>query len=68
MAKGLKVQCCDCAKELTKDLIALNQKLNGRSVGYYYCLECLAQALNISEEILEAKIDMFKEQGCALFK
>lgn len=35
---------------------------------YYYCFECLAQYLEVDVEVLFAKLEEFKEDGCQLFQ
>lgn len=60
--------CANCTSFLKKDHVALNQKLLGRNINQYLCLECLAEYLNSSVDDLLVKIEEFKEQGCVLFK
>lgn len=61
--------CISCFKEnLEKDTIALNKKLLGKNVEHFYCLDCLADYLNVTVEDLLDKIEEFKEEGCELFK
>ena len=58
-----------CGKEhLTKNEIALTKKLIDRDTKVFYCINCLAEYLEVDVEILIAKIKEFKEQGCDLFK
>ena len=33
-----------------------------------YCIDCLAEYLEVTTEELAAKIEEFKEEGCTLFK
>jgi hypothetical protein len=63
----MKKHCCECEKTVKKIEIALSQKLLGRSIEVFYCIECLAEFLDCSREDLQVKIQEFKEQGCALF-
>lgn len=61
--------CYACGKEkLTKDEIALTRKLLGRNITAFYCLDCLAEQLDVSTEELQARIEFFKDEGCTLFK
>ncbi len=61
--------CVSCFKEnLEKDTIALNKKLLGKNIDHFYCLECLADYLNVTVDDLLDKIEEFKEEGCELFK
>lgn len=65
----MKVNCVSCFKEnLEKDTIALNKKLLGKDIEKYYCMDCLADFLNVTVEELFDKIEEFKEEGCDLFK
>ena len=63
----MKCRCCVCGNEVVKDVKALNKKLISKKVKEFFCLHCLADYLNTSEEALEEKIEEFKEEGCALF-
>ena len=61
--------CYVCGKEsLSKDEIGLTKKIINKKSTVFYCLHCLAEYLEVTEEELLAKIDEFKEEGCALFK
>lgn len=65
----MKVNCVSCFKEnLNKDTIALNKKLLGKNIEKFYCMDCLANFLNVTVEELFDKIEEFKEEGCELFK
>lgn len=65
----MKKKCYLCGKEhLTKNEIALTKKLIDRDTRVFYCINCLAEYLEVDVEILIAKIEEFKEQGCDLFK
>lgn len=59
--------CTDCGVALKKDEVALSQKMIGRQITKFYCLDCLAVILDCGVEDLVIKIQEFKEQGCALF-
>lgn len=59
--------CIDCVKSLSKDEVALSQKMLGREIAEFYCIDCLAEHLECDRDDLEVKIQEFKEQGCALF-
>ena len=43
-------------------------KLLGKDIREYYCIECLAAYLEVTPEDVKDKIEMFKEDGCELFK
>lgn len=61
-------KCYVCGKELTKNEIGLTKKLIDRGATRFYCLACLAEYLEVTEDELLAKIEEFKEEGCTLFK
>ena len=65
---GKSVKCYLCEAKLSKNEIGLNKKINGRKVTRFYCIECLANHLEISVNDLLAKIEDFKLQGCTLFE
>jgi biotin operon repressor len=67
MTARKKKHCCECERQLEKDEIALSQKLLGRDADEYYCIDCLAEYLECTQEALKTKIQEFKEQGCTLF-
>ena len=60
--------CYVCRKELSKNEIGLTKKLIDKKANKFYCLTCLAEYLEVTEEELLAKIEEFKEAGCTLFK
>lgn len=60
--------CYVCGKEnLSKDEIGLTRKLLGREATQFYCLNCLAESLEVDTEFLLARVEEYKEQGCILF-
>ena len=60
--------CIACGKEpLSKDEIGINKKLLGEQVGNFYCMDCLADYLEVKTQDLLDKIEEFKEEGCKLF-
>lgn len=65
----MEKKCCYiCGKEaLSKNEIGLTKKLLDKDSMRFYCLDCLAEYLEIDTEFLLARIEEFKEQGCALF-
>jgi hypothetical protein len=57
-----------CNKDsLSKNEIGLTKKLLDKNTKYLYCLDCLAEYLEVDTEFLIAKVEEFKEQGCELF-
>ena len=60
--------CYVCGKEnLGKNELGLNKKLLNKDAKTFYCLDCLAEYLEVDTEFLLTKIEEFKEQGCKLF-
>lgn len=61
--------CYVCGKDnLSKDEIGITKKLIDRKTKQFYCLSCLAEYLEVTEEELLDKIEEFKDEGCTLFK
>jgi len=60
--------CYVCGKEeLSKNEIGLTRKLLDKASKRFYCLDCLAEYLEVDTEFLLVKIEELKEQGCTLF-
>ena len=60
--------CIACKKDkLDKNTLGLNKKLLGEDICNFYCLECLADYLEVTVEELQDKIEQFKAEGCKLF-
>ena len=60
--------CYVCGKEnLSKNEIGLTKKLLSKNTKNYYCLDCLAEYLEVDTEFLIEKIAEYKAQGCKLF-
>lgn len=53
---------------MTRDEIGLTKKIIDKKTTTFYCLPCLAEYLEVTEEELLAKIEEFKNGGCKLFK
>lgn len=70
MQNNMEVKkCYVCGKApLTKDEIGLTKKIIDKKTTAFYCLPCLAEYLEVTEEELIAKIEEFKNEGCTLFK
>jgi len=63
-----KKNCYVCGKEIIiKNIVGLNKKLLGRKIVRFYCLNCLAEYLEVTPDELLVKIEEFKAQGCKLF-
>lgn len=69
MLKVKSIACVSCGKEpLAKNEIGINQKLLGDQITTYYCMDCLADYLEVSVQDILDKVEEFKEQGCKLFE
>lgn len=63
-----KSSCISCGKKnLTKDEVGINLKLIGEDTQNFYCLDCIANFLDVSVQDILDKIEEFKEEGCTLF-
>ena len=61
-------RCYVCGKEnLSKDEIGLTKKLISKESKNFFCLSCLAEQLEVTEQELKDKIEEFKEEGCKSF-
>ena len=66
--KCITASCISSGKnQLSKDEIGINKKLINENVENYYCLDCLANYLEVSTQDILDKIEEFKEEGCTLF-
>ena len=68
--KAKKVYTCtSCRKTpLSKDEVGASKKLLGLDTHELYCIDCLSAYLEVTPEDIQDKIQMFKEDGCELFK
>lgn len=65
----MKINCVACGSmKLSIDVIGINKKLLGSNINYIYCIDCLANYLEVTVEELLEKIEEFKEEGCIFFK
>ena len=62
------VRCIRCGAVLGKDDVALTRKMVNRGADKFYCISCLADHFELTEEILREKIREFRAMGCALFE
>lgn len=64
-----KHTCVSCGKDmLTRNEIGINQKLLGEKTSAYYCMDCLADYLEVTVQDIEDKIEEFRAEGCKLFE
>lgn len=62
-------KCIACGKSsLSKNEIGINKKLLGMKSKNFYCLECLANLLEVEPQDILDKIEDFKRDGCKLFE
>ena len=64
----MRADCFSCGrKSLDRNSIAINQKLRGKKLEHYYCIDCLADYLGCSVQDIQDKIEEFKDEGCKMF-
>ena len=63
-----QIRCVRCGAVLEKDDVALTRKMINRGAEAFYCVSCLADHFELTEEILREKIREFKAMGCTLFQ
>lgn len=63
------VDCYICEKKnISKNEVGLTKKLMGKNSKHFYCISCLAEELEVTQEELLDKIEEFKDEGCKLFE
>ena len=68
MAKNI-FDCIACGKRpLSKNEIGINKKLLGIKSESFYCIDCLANFLEVEPQDILDKIEDFKNDGCKLFE
>lgn len=68
MAKKI-FACIVCGKRpLTKNEVGITKKLLGMKSKDFYCVECLANFLEVHPQDVLNKIEDFKHDGCKLFE
>lgn len=64
-----RVSCISCGKvDLSRNEIGINKKLLGEEAANFYCLNCLADYLEVMPQDILDKIEEFREEGCRLFE
>ena len=58
--------CIRCGKQLNSVDIGAYKKFINRGSTEFMCKRCLANELNVPEELIDKKIEHFKKQGCTL--
>lgn len=61
-------RCVRCGAPLMKDDVAMTRKMINRGAETFYCLPCLADHFELTEDILREKIKEFRAMGCTLFQ
>lgn len=62
------MMCVCCGKKpLKKDEIGICKKLLGEHITDFYCIDCLAEYLEVAPQDIVDKIEEFKNEGCKLF-
>lgn len=63
------ITCIACGRRgLLHNEIGINKKLLGENIKNFYCLDCLAEYLDVTPQDILDKIEEFKEEGCKLFE
>lgn len=60
-------RCQSCNRKLTTNEIGISLRLLGRNTQRLLCRECLAGELKVDPNLIDAKIEQFRQQGCTLF-
>ena len=61
--------CTVCDKRpLSKNEVGINKKLLGMKSNNFYCIDCLANFLEVEPQDILDKIEDFKNDGCKLFE
>ena len=61
-------KCKKCGRELTNDEIGIHKKMINRGDTEFFCLTCLAEETDSTEERHRERIEHFRRQGCLLFQ
>lgn len=61
-------KCQKCSRRVTADEAALCKKLIGKNLTKYMCITCMAKYFEVSEKLLNEKIEQYKALGCTLFE
>ena len=62
-------KCVACGKNnLNRNTIGINKKLLGDKLKNFYCIDCLADFLEVEAQDIFDKIEEFKNEGCKLFE
>lgn len=65
----MNIKCSMCSCYINeKDTIGINKKLLGDDIPNFYCMNCLADYLEVSVQDILDKIEEFKDEGCTLFE
>ncbi len=61
------IVCHACGTTLSNDEIALFRKMVNRQAVEFLCKTCLAEHFSCDVELLDQKIQQFRNNGCFLF-
>ena len=62
-----RLYCHGCGRPLRNPEVALNLKLRGRGIGFFYCEGCLSERTGSPAADLREMVRYFTENGCELF-
>ena len=60
-------KCTKCGKPLDYIDVGLTKKLINRGSTEFMCKSCLAKEFNVTEKLLDEKVEQFRTMGCVLF-
>ena len=65
---GAAMQQCEyCAQKLSTNEIGISLRLLGKDGHKLLCRSCLAKEFHVDVEIIDKKIQQYRELGCPLF-
>ena len=62
-----RLYCRTCGQPLKNPEVALNLKLRGQGIGFFYCEGCLSARTDSTSADLRELVRYFTENGCELF-
>ncbi len=62
------IYCKNCSRPVSSDEAGLTRKLINRGMTEFYCYACLGKMFRLDRKALEEMADLFRRQGCTLFR
>ena len=60
-------RCVKCARQLTRDEVAVTKKLINRGATEFMCADCLAAYYQVDVSAVYERMEYFRAMGCTLF-